>query len=141
MNGGKIACCIAGSDGSFHSCKGSVDEVVLEQRCLVFRILAFDFLPLLKSELPSPSLDRLSFSVLIAGPLLGLSFLECVDTVSVLKMKLKLQNGIKGTCTLFRSKSAFHRLAVFQGIDVVLNVTLPFRFILELIHPLAGWQL
>ena len=45
-------------------------------------------------------------------------------------MKLKLPNGIKSTCVLFRLKSAFHRFAAFQGIDVPLNVALLFRFII-----------
>lgn len=59
--------------------------------------------------------------------------------MSVLKMKLKLQSGIKGNRTLLCSKFALHRL-FFQGIDVSLNVRLPFRFVLELIHPCTGWQ-
>lgn len=45
--------CTAESGGSFQNCNGGVDEFVLRQPCLIFRMLAFDFLPLLKSELPS----------------------------------------------------------------------------------------
>jgi hypothetical protein len=62
-----------------------------------------------------------------------------VDTVGVLEMKLEFQGGIKGDRTLLCSKFAFYRL-LSQSIDVSLNVGLPLRFILELVHPFAGRQ-